>query len=517
MEKEEVVMAFKVLLIDDEPLALEGLQILLNWGELGFEVCGTCENGLQGLKLMEELKPDLVMVDIHMPKIDGLQMIEEWRNKGNHSTKFIILTGYSDFGYARKALKYRVSRYLLKPLDEEQAQVEIGAILKELIEEKKQFHIGEVAQREKELFLVKDLLLGKPLNMEDEMYAGSLSLQAEIWNVCLVQVPKNQLVRVSEIAKEFLEGLYTVYFIHLRMDYFSIVFGNTARQNEKEDVWDKIQKLACRLAGFRVFMAVGQPERSLMHIRNCYLTATEALLHAFYETEENGIVSYNKIEKLEFQTYFKQVELLERIIKSLQLIDHGSYQETVNHIEQTFRDIKVHPDEAHKFVIYILHEIKMYLSGQIEKESESSSRLFDIPDLNETLITFDDLIGMLRSYGRVCFDLLLKENTIESQGIVQEINEYIMTHYREGLTIKMLAERFFLHPAYLGQLLMRKNGIGFNELLHDLRIEEACRLLRTNQYKNSEVSEMMGYTSYNHFLKQFEKRIGISPNEYKKT
>jgi two-component system response regulator YesN len=64
---------------------------------------------------------------------------------------------------------------------------------------------------------------------------------------------------------------------------------------------------------------------------------------------------------------------------------------------------------------------------------------------------------------------------------------------------------------------MRKNGIGFNELLHDLRIEEACRLLRTNQYKNSEVSEMMGYTSYNHFLKQFEKRIGISPNEYKKT
>lgn len=517
MEKEEVVMAFKVLLIDDEPLALEGLQILVNWEELGFEVCGTCENGLQGLNVMEELQPDLVMVDIHMPKMDGLQMIEEWRKKGNHHTKFIILTGYSDFGYARKALKYRVSRYLLKPLDEEQAQVEISAVLKELIEEKAQLHIGQVAQREKELILVKDLLLGKPLNLEDEMYAGSLSLQANDWNVCLVQVPKDQLVRVSEIAKEFLEGIYTVYFIHLRKEYFSIVFGNTAKQTEKEDVWDKLQKLACRLAGFRLFMAVGQPEFSLNNIRNCYVTATEALLHAFYETEENGIVSYNQIEKREFQTYFKQVELLERILNSLQLIDHTSYQETVNHIERTFREIKVHPDEAHKFVIYILHEIKMYLRGQMEKEKDSSWQLFDIPDLNETLITFDDLIGMLRSCGRVCFDYLLKENTMESQGIVQEINEYIMSHYREGLTIKMLAERFFLHPAYLGQLLMRKNGIGFNELLHDLRIEEACRLLRSNQYKNSEISEMMGYTSYNHFLKQFEKRIGVSPTEYKKT
>lgn len=517
MAKEEVIMAFKVLLIDDEPLALEGLQIWVNWEEMGFEVCGSCENGLQGLKLMEELKPDLVMVDIHMPQMDGLQMIEEWRKKGNHSTKFIVLTGYSDFGYARKALKYRVSRYLLKPLDEEQAQIEIGAVLEELIEEKSQLHIGEVAQREKELILVKDLLLGRPLKVEDEIYARALSLQANDWNVCLIQVPKNQLLSVSEIAKEFLEGFYTVYFIHLRMDYFSIVFGNITKQNEKEDVWDKLQKLACRLAGFRMFMTVGQPETSLVNIRNSYLTATEALLHTFYETEENGIICYNKIENREFQTYFNQVELLERIIKSLQLIDYTSYHETVNHIEHTFRDIKVHPDEAQKFVIYILHEIKMYLRGQMEKEPESSWHLFDIPDLNEALITFDDLIGMLHSCGRVCFDLLLKENTLESQGIIHEINEYIMIHYREGLTIKMLAERFFLHPAYLGQLLMRKNGIGFNELLHDLRIEEACRLLRMNQYKNSEVSEMVGYTSYNHFLKQFEKRIGISPNEYKKT
>ena len=463
-------MAFKVLLIDDEPLALEGLQILVNWEELGFEICGIAENGLQGLNLMEELRPDLVMVDIHMPKMDGLQMIEEWRKKGNQATKFIILTGYSDFDYARKALKYRVSRYLLKPLDEEQAEAEIGSVLKELNEGKAQLHIGQVAQRERELILIKDLLLGKSLNAEDEMYAGSLSLQGNDWNVCLVQVTKNQLVRVSEIAKEFLGQVNTVYYVHLRMEYFSIVFGNTARQNEKEDVWDKIQNLACRLAGFRVFMAVGRPEPSLINIRSSYLTAAEALLHAFYETEENGIVSYDKITTREFQTYFKQVELLERIINSLQLIDYGSYQEIVNHIEHTFREIKVHPDEAQKFVIYILHEIRMYLGEQMKKETDSSWKLFDIPDLNETLITFDDLMGMLRSCGRVCFDFLLKENTMESQGIVQYINEYIMTHYREGLTIKMLAERFFLHPAYLGQLLMRKNGIGFNELLHDLRI-----------------------------------------------
>lgn len=509
-------MAFKVLLIDDEPWALEGMQIWIDWEELGFEVCGISGNGMDGLRLMEELGPDLVMVDIHMPIMDGLEMIKEWRQRGNLSTKFIILTGHSDFDYARKALKYKVARYLLKPLDEEQTELEIRAIQRELLAERERLYISQIARREEVLQMIKEVLLGKLMSAEGIDFLESLSRYAESWNVCLVQVHREQSARLGKFALEFLDGLETAYLVHLSMEHFVIVFGDSAYQGGGVSAGKTIEALARRLAGFRVFMAVGASAGSLTGIRAAYKTAAKALLHAFYELEENRIIRYDMIEGSVFQHCRNQVELLERILEAFEIIDYAGYRSIVDSMEQLFRETRVYPDEVRKFVVFLLHEIRAYMSVQIAGDRGPSGYLFDIPNMDEALLTFDDMIGMLRSCGQVCFELLLKQSMIEPQGIVQDINDYIRSHFREGLTIKQLAERFFLHPAYLGQLLIRKNGIGFNELLHDLRIEEASRLLRMNQYKNSELSEMVGYTSYNHFLKQFEKRLGMSPNEYKK-
>ncbi|WP_160034889.1 response regulator [Paenibacillus sp. An7] len=508
-------MTFKVLLIDDEPWALEGLQLWIPWEQLGFEVCGVCENGAEGLKRMEEWKPDLVMVDIHMPVMDGLEMIEEWRRRGNGSTKFIIITGYSDFEYARKALKFRVSRYLLKPLDEDQAVLEIRAVVQELIKEQEQLHIGQVVQREHEILSIKETLMGKELSIEAHQVIQSLSQSAEVWNVCLVQGPQENAARWISLAADFLNQGDPVYMIRLRNNLVSIVFGDAAHESN-EPIRKQLEAMARRLASFRAFMAVGSAVSSLTHIRQSQITAEEALLHAFYEEDNSMILDYDKLKDQNFSKHYNQLEILERILAAFQLIDHAAYRSVVEYTEQTFRQVRVHPDEAQKFVIYLLHEIRTYMDKQLTRNAGILVQLFEIPNLDAAMLTFDVLIDMLYSCGRVCFELLLKENPAETQGIVQDINDYIHMHFRDGLTIKMLAEHFFLHPAYLGQLLIRKNEIGFNEMLHNLRIEEACRLLQMNQYKNSEISEKVGYSSYPLFLKQFEKRMNMSPNDYKK-
>ncbi|MCM3129157.1 response regulator [Paenibacillus provencensis] len=507
-------MAFKVLLIDDEPLALEGLQLWIPWENLGFEVCGVCTNGAEGLQQMEKLEPDLVMVDIHMPVMNGLEMIEAWRLRGNQSTRFIILTGYSDFYYARKALKFRVSHYLLKPLDEEQAELEIRQMGQELIKEQKQLHIEQVARREREHLMMKEALKSKDLSSEANCLMESLSQTSDVWNVCLVQVSGEDYGRWSNIAAECLNGSKAVYMIRLRDDLVSIVFNDSDFTGQETGGIDRkqLEEMARHLAGFRAFIAIGEAETSLTRISHSRATAEKALLHAFYESDKNLIIDYKTLKDHDFQWHYDQVQILERILGALQLIDHDAYQSVVVFIEQSFRKIRLHPDEARKFVIYLLHEIRAYMGDQL---AEDSNLLFEIPNLDEVLLTLNDLIAILQSCGRVCFELLLKENACEALGIVQDINDYIHTHYREGLTIKKLAERFFLHPAYLGQLLIRKNGIGFNELLHNMRIKEACRLLQMNQYKNSEVSEKVGYSSYHLFLKHFEKRLNMSPNEYK--
>lgn len=511
-------MAFKVLLIDDEPWALEGLQLWIDWEGLGFDVCGTCGNGMQGLKLMEELEPDLVMVDIHMPVMDGLEMIQAWRKAGRQDTKFVILTGYSDFEYARKALKCKVSRYLLKPLDEEQTYLEIRAIQQELREEQAQLHISKAARREKETWLIKELLTTSVLSQPDREELDSLSWLATYWNVCLAQGQERELIRFRSIAAEFAsEGEHTpMYLIQLQPHIFCLVFGGYEHQQGQAE--ERIEAVARRLAGYRAWISIGigQPVTSLMEIESSYRTAADVLMHTFYESGGNKIIYYADVKEREFQSFYQQADLLERVLESLQVLDAADYEKVVDSIDHSFREASIDPGEARKIVIYLLHEISMYMSGQMEQGAGPSQRLFDIPNLNEGL-NFDELIGLLHSCGRVCFDWLLQETAAGTQGIIQDINEYIEAHFHERLTIKMLAERFFLHPAYLGQLMMRKNGVNFHEFLHNLRIEEASRLLRSHRYKNSEIAELVGYTSYQYFLQQFEKRLGMSPNEYKKT
>ncbi|MNP63360.1 putative response regulatory protein [compost metagenome] len=124
-------------------------------------------------------------------------------------------------------------------------------------------------------------------------------------------------------------------------------------------------------------------------------------------------------------------------------------------------------------------------------------------------------MDLIHSVGKEIIDLLLEDKTQRSQGVVQNINAYIREHYREPLTIKKLAEVFFLHPVYLGQLLQKRNGVHFNEMIHNLRIEEAIKLLRDGNLNNGEVAERVGYANYGQFLKQFERRLQMSPNEYR--
>jgi len=108
---------YKVLIVDDEPIVREGLKTIIDWEKYGFYVCAEASNGLEGIQIIEKLNPHLVLVDIKMPEVCGLKMISIIQDR-SLNVKFIILTGYSDFEYAQKAINYGVVAYLLKPIDE---------------------------------------------------------------------------------------------------------------------------------------------------------------------------------------------------------------------------------------------------------------------------------------------------------------------------------------------------------------------------------------------------------------
>lgn len=508
-------MRFKVLLIDDEPAALEGLQLWINWEELGFEVCGTCANGEEGLKLIAELNPDLVVTDVKMPLMDGLEMIEEWQRSGSREVKFAIVSGYNEFEYARKALRYGITYYLLKPVEEEEAETALRAIYLELVHEAKRQQKSETALREEQISIIRRLLEYAHENEWEcpgEMTA--LFANQDAWNICLVQTGTSVFTELRGIAASLISKNRAMFLIDLEKNLFGIVFGYTAGDGFKGHSFQRLFELSSLYAGQKVFMATGSPTRTFMRLADCYRTAKIALKFKFYDPEYTGVISYDSVPNRNFQTRYSAVRLVDNVMRLLNLRNAEEYEQTILEEATRIRDKLFDPEKVKNTFIHILFKMKEYVAeaGGGQAATFISD---DLPDLGESLMNLNDYTALLLHYGLSCIKWLSGEQEYKSLGIVREINEYIRENYCERLTIKQLAERFYLHPVYLGQLLMMKNGVGFNEQLHNYRIEEASRLLRQRHFTNSEIAEKVGYNNYNQFLKQFEKRMGISPNEYK--
>lgn len=506
-------MKFKVLLVDDEPAALEGMQLWINWEELGFEVCGTSSNGAEALEKMEELQPDLVVTDVRMPAMDGLEMIEAWQKQHTRQVSFVIVSGYSEFQYAQKALRFGITRYLLKPIDEEIAAEELGAIYKELMEEQGRQRIHRIASYEEAVNLLKRFMnQTSGLPRETERIAALSNLR-EAWNVCLLQPKSDSFAEVRELTAAYAGEREAMYVIDLDFGSLALVYGFNPEQDGPDGL-ARIREWESRCRRLGAVAAAGQGTASLQGIAEAYSQAQTAMEHHFYADESDGITVYRNVAGLSFRCQYDQTELADRIIGALQLLDKSGLQEGLSRAERHFREHFLAPDIVRKFVIHLSYLMIEHLEEMPDKAAELQSK-YDIPGNASAIPALRDLMDLIHAFGQACIDLLLEDKTQRSQGVVQNINAYIREHFREPLTIKKLAEVFYLHPVYLGQLLQKKNGVHFNEMIHNLRIEEAVRLLGDGSLNNSEVAERVGYTNYGQFLKHFEKRLQMSPNEYR--
>ncbi|MGG4146769.1 response regulator [Paenibacillus algorifonticola] len=509
-------MTYKVLLIDDEPGALEGMQLWIDWNKLGFEVCGTCSNGLEGLQQIQEQLPDLVVTDVHMPIMDGLEMIAAWRQRHSKKVSFMIVSGYSDFEYAQRAMRYGINHYLLKPIIQEEAEMEIEGIRRELTQEVEKQSFDQIATYEETVALIKEWLAEQSMSKEAvlSMPLITLSVKREKWNFYLVQADAFMFAELRETAAALLAPEPFMFLIDLEENSFGIVYGYTIETVDENRACLVIDELMRRYAGRRLFVAAGMEESSLLSIGSCLRTAKQAIAYLFYRTDYNEVVYYSDIQNKPFH-YHYDIHLMDDVLRAIELLHKSSLQEAVQAAASSFRETLIAPDIVKKIVIHLLYRIIEYVRETIDTPDEAMLEKYSISEISSSVLHIHDLLSRLLVCGEKSIELLSKEQTQKSQGIVQKINGYIQEHFRENLTIKKLGEVFYLNPVYLGQLLMKKNGLGFNESVHDLRIAEAVSLLEHNKLKNCEIAERVGYSNYSHFLKEFEKRLGMSPNKYK--
>lgn len=503
-----------VLLVDDEPWVLEGLRTMVNWDKYGFQICGEVENGNAAWSLIEDLKPDLVFTDIHMPSVSGLELIDRSMQGLAKPPRFVILSGYDSFEYAKIALEQRVEDYLLKPIDE----VEIEKVLEQISRKIQEEHASEeLHQRERALYvncLFNRLLQGEDCSILKTEVEAMLQMEGHENIACLlIETDTDQediKSRVRSLNGAYCSELFTD--AEGRVGVFSAIAEPSLERIET--LGRKLYELYSSQAPMT--MAFGHHLGGVGATRQAYEKALSALNWKRYQ-RESGIIHYEDLPQNEGMTSVNQIALM----TLMETILSGEQER----LEEEVQALLANPDSGMpvsdiEYVRVQLLALEMGVRKQLkELEGDGDRFMRDIQHM-PGVITEISSYPAFREYALVLSlsaMKVLKEQRKEKECntifcVVQHVNQ----EFREKLQLQELAQKFHMNANYLGQAFKQQTGKSFREYLNDKRIEEAKRLLRQSRFSIAEVAVNSGYPNADYFVSQFKRMTGMAPSVYRK-
>ncbi|MBB6732198.1 response regulator transcription factor [Cohnella zeiphila] len=517
---------FKVLIVDDEPQIRTGLGTIIPWESFGFVVAGAAEDGEEALALAGELHPDLVITDIKMPGMDGIELSRELRAR-RPELPILILSGYNEFSYAKEALRYGVAEYLLKPVD----PAELSGVL-ERIYEKLYLAAREKLREKEKTKSLRNLFLGKLVRGEVREEPGrraeefGISLSGGRFCVLIVSMERYGELVLSRSEREIglirfaLENIIEEllgsdgYFFELTEQWFGVLLTgpslsdgdfvlrtasrivNAARRHVKENLTVASGSTVCG------------PER----IGESYAEAVRALDRKFY-FESEQIFLYEPEDDASGTNAPEWDDS-----GFLQAIRGGKPEGIREAADRLFGQLERRPVPLERLKHFIMLSIirlaklteelggdwTALYAGQF-REVERILLHGDLQELKELLLRIAADIGEKLDLGR----------TRKTENRIREIVSHIETNYQADLNLKELSKMFYINAVYLGQLFKKETGEFFNDYINKVRIREACLLLRHSELTASEIAERVGYKYVDHFYRHFKQIHGINPGEYR--
>lgn len=535
---------YQVLIVDDEPLVQAGIRSMLNWGELDMEICGTAMNGQAALKIIEDKSPDIVITDIKMPVMSGLEMIKICRERfGQTHPQFIILTSYEDFHMAKEAVSYQVSDYLVKlELTPDTLKDAVNKVKKQLqkTEDRQKPSTVSVHPFNDKFFisLLHNLfeseeqftLQSRDLNLSFD-YAGYVCCYGEIISPMADTLPtENQLLLFTsslQMMKELVVKYMPVYALSLDTRHFALIFcykelpagmeadAATAIGQYFENIQSILQNMSLTLQNYYnvtlrcgVGSLVEVPQAicdSYQYSRQAYLTATEEAPFRFFE---------HIIQQESYRTSFNISLFKNDLTRAFEEYDPDILKQTIGSICELFQAHPNHYVQALDAACNIL-----YLSISLLQNGEAivSEFFADNPDGYRSIYkqsNVEQIISWLNFFTEQLAEVFRNRRKDYKNHIVTNVKKYIQEHIREHLSLNEVAAVFGISPSYLSQLFSKYNETGFSEYINISKINEGKRLLTEENLKVYEVAEMLGFESAFYFSKVFKKVEGVSPTEY---
>ncbi|ETT44407.1 response regulator transcription factor [Paenibacillus sp. FSL P4-0338] len=514
---------YSVLIVDDELSIREGLVTLLDWESLGYRVVDTAANAVEARHKAKLYSPDLMIVDIRMPGKDGLELIGELR-EDHEELHILILSGYADFSYAKRALSYNIDNYLLKPVDEEELQLYLtglSTVLNARQAHRKNHEAVKVWSRE---MLVQSLLMESSLHpapalMESALEAGLLwdSYQIVLIRLLLQDSADNgpsSSVK-SRLTSSFEDNRSGIVFA---LDSYLGVLLQPSYQKElvSKRMAGQIREAAAA-EGLECIITAGDMVDSLTELQVSHQSALARMKdHFFYD--EPGMIgpdslklkqgmpanpqdTESRLTPVMDRLYFALDTGNLRVITAL-IQEAGDLMAAAGSSEMAVKSYYVRAVTSMSGKLSVHYKELSAAQSRMEEQIQQIYRHTSLPQLQRYIS------GLLEEYAagiiRDDIDVLMKRMV-----------DLIHRHYDENLKLETLADVFTYSSAYLGKLFKNTMGCSFNTYLDTIRIEKAKELLDQG-CKIHQAASSVGFSDVDYFREKFKKITGISPSAYRR-
>jgi len=507
----------KVLIVDDEPMIREGLQTLVDWSKYGFSVAGIASNGREAVEKHAALDPDLILIDIRMPGMDGLQAIEEIR-KTDTACHFLILSGYAEFNYAKQAIAHNVDGYILKPIDEDELETyveRIGTQLKKQSEQQLNTEQTTVLLREEMLQQLASGKLDPDLAGSQELHS-LLGAPAKYYQLLLIELysREHSLTMNATLKKKLADIIEKkqLGWVFTAEPYVGVLLKDYLLQNgsrEQMKLWIE-ERCGTRV---RFAAAASEPVREPLELQK-WSPAVRSLL------KQRFMLLGQHIHSASLEGNAKQAETersdelsIDNLAQKLYyMLDIGSREGVIKALDEASNQICAH-DSSEQAVKSSWAQLVTIVLNKAAISNPQVSIQEDLSMITALYLAhhYNEMIDQLQ---KRLTDLAAKIGKSDSLSVMKQMTDFIERHYSENIKLETLADLFNYNSGYLGKMFKNFTGEHFNTYLDQVRIQHAIELLQEG-LKVHQVSERVGYANVDYFHSKFKKYKGVSPSSFK--
>ena len=537
-----MILILGIIIADDEKKICRLLEYLIDWDEIGAKLLGVAYDGLSAFQLIQEKKPDVLLTDIRMPGMDGLQLIEEAK-KQNASLKCIIISGYKDFQYAQQGIRYGVRDYLLKPINQDDLTRTLKKLVNETMEQKNsqeaRIHLEKTIKNYSGEF--KRVFLKIVLEQKPEQRPEKVLKEVRKINTSQVidQTGRCLIVKPDIEYKEFTKEAYHL-LIEKTMEILPVEFASDEAELIMEAADEGIFLLLCQKPSDReeLIKALNRVKDRVMGLQDLfpklYFTAiitepADSCEDLIRQIQRSRISMYNRLLtdaegvselKTALPEPVKDTSLASQISRLLENRPEAFETDEIKKCLTETKRLMYGAKDISGLAVKagLLQLAYYYLDGfeQLDPSLDKDLAISGFSWMFEHCSTLDQAFELLEeTLVKTLYEVLdhLKNREIKP---VSYAKHYIEENKGVNIKLEELAKNAGFSYTYFSYLFKKETGKTLTEYIQMVRIETAKKLLVEKERNISEIAELVGYNDIKFFTKQFKKTLGVSPNEYRK-